>query len=98
MTCYSIVAVTPTKEDWIDSYVGPATMLVAKHGGKFLARTAAHEQIEGEKRDAALWIIIEWPTKQAALNFMSDPEYTPHLQRRTAGSKNFHFLVEGEVA
>ena len=34
--------------------------------------------------------------KDAAEAFMSDPEYVPHLQARTAGSKSDHFLIEGK--
>lgn len=93
MSYYSILAVTPTTEEWIPDYIAPASKLVAKHGGKYLARTATHEQIEGEKEDAALRIIIKWPSKEAATAFMDDPEYAPHLKARTAGSNSFHFLV-----
>ena len=96
MSYYSVLAVTPTSEDWIPAYIGPANALVAKHGGKYLARTAAHEQVEGEKQDAALRIIIQWPSKEAAMAFMNDPEYVPHLKARTAGSVSFHFLVEAK--
>ena len=96
MSYYSILAVTPISEDWIPDYIGPANALVAKHGGRYLARTASHEQIEGETQDAALRIIIEWPSRQAALAFMNDPGYAPHLKARTAGSNSFHFLVEAQ--
>ncbi|MEM8499699.1 MAG: DUF1330 domain-containing protein [Pseudomonadota bacterium] len=96
MSYYSILAVTPSNEDWIPAYIGPANQLVAKHGGKYLARTATHEQVEGEPQDSALRIIIEWPSKEAALAFMQDPEYVPHLEARTAGSTSFHFLVEAK--
>ena len=93
---YSVLAVTPTNEDWIPDYIAPANKLVAEYGGKYLARTSTHEQIEGAPQTAALRIIIEWPSKQAALNFMNDPEYAPHLKARTDGSHSFHFLVEAK--
>lgn len=96
MSYYSVLDVTPTSEDWISDYIGPANALVAQHGGKYLARTASHERLEGEGDDAALRIIIEWPTKEAAEAFMSDPEYKPHLEARTAGSKSQHFLIAGK--
>ena len=96
MTYYSVLAVTPTSEDWIPDYIGPANTLVAKHGGKYLARTASHERLEGDDAGAALRIVIQWPSKEAAEAFMSDPEYVPHLQARTAGSKSDHFLIEGK--
>lgn len=94
MTFYSVLAVTPTTEDWVPDYIGPANKLVAQHGGKYLARTASHERLEGEGEDAALRIIIEWPSREAAKAFMSDPEYLPHLKARTSGSKSHHFLIE----
>ncbi len=96
MAYYSVLAVTPTSEDWIPDYIGPANKLVAQYGGKYLARTANHEQLEGDRDDAALRIVIEWPSKEAAVGFMNDPEYVPHLKARTAGSNSFHFLIEGK--
>ena len=96
MAYYSVLAVTPTSEDWIPDYLGPANRLVAKHGGTYLARTASHERLEGEGEDAALRIILEWPPKEAALAFMRDPEYVPHLEARSAGSVSHHFLIEGK--
>lgn len=96
MTYYSVLDVTPTAEAWIPDYIGPANKLVAKYGGKYLARTANHEQIEGEDHAAALRILIEWPSKDAALDFMKDPEYVPHLKARTAGSVSNHYLIEAK--
>jgi len=96
MTYYSILDVTPTSEDWIADYLPAANKLVAQHGGKYLARTASHEQVEGEKQDAALRIIIEWPSKDAALSFESDPEYAPHLHQRLTNSTSNHYLVEAK--
>lgn len=96
MTYFSVLDVTPTNEDWIPDYIGPANKLVAHYGGKYLARTSSHEQVEGGKKEASLRIIIQWPTKQAALDFMNDPEYVPHLKARTEGSYSNHYLIEGK--
>ncbi len=96
MTHYSVLAVTPTSQDWIPDYIGTANALVVQHGGKYLARTSSHERLEGEGEDAALRIIIEWPSKEAAVAFMNDPTYKPHLEARTAGSNSHHFLIEGK--
>ena len=96
MAYYSVLSVTPTTEDWIPDYIGTATALVAKHGGRYLARTASHERLEGDGEGVALRVIIEWPSKAAAEALMSDPEYAPHLEARTAGSDSHHFLIEGK--
>lgn len=96
MASYSVLAVTPTNEDWIPDYLPAANALVAKHGGTYLARTATHEQLEGSDQPAALRIILQWPSKDAAMRFMNDPEYKPHLAARTAGSASVHFLIDGK--
>jgi uncharacterized protein (DUF1330 family) len=96
MTYYSVLEVTPTNENWIPEYIAPANAIVAKHGCKNIARTSSHERLEGEGKNSALRIIIEWPSKESAIAFMKDPEYVPHLEARTAGSISKHFLIEGK--
>jgi len=95
MTYYSVLEVTPTTDAWVEDYLSSANRLVAKHGGRYLARTASHEFLEGQGDSPALRIILEWPSKEAALAFMSDPEYVPHLNARSAGSVSHHTLIEG---
>ncbi len=96
MTYYSVLDVTPTNEDWIPGYLPTANERVAAHGGRYIARTANHEQVEGDAQSAALRIIIEWPSKEAALAFMQDEAYAPHLAARTNGSVSNHYLIEGK--
>lgn len=96
MTCYSVLAVTPTSDDWIPGYLEAAGALVARHGGRYLARTSEHERLEGDGEDAALRIVLEWPSREAALAFMQDPAYRPHLEARTKGSVSHHFLIQGK--
>lgn len=96
MSYYSVLDVTPTNEDWIADYLEPANRLVSRHGGRYLARTTQHEQLEGEQHKAALRILIEWPNREAATAFMSDPGYLPQLAARTAGSVSHHYLIEGK--
>lgn len=96
MKYYSVLDVTPTSNDWIPNYLPAANRLVAKHGGTYLARTANHEQVEGESTQAALRIIIQWPSKEASDAFMNDPEYIPHLEARTKGSVSHHYVIEAK--
>ncbi|MEM1387035.1 MAG: DUF1330 domain-containing protein [Pseudomonadota bacterium] len=96
MAYYSVLAVNPTDDTWIPDYLPTANALVAKHGGRYLARTASHEQVEGSEAAAALRIILEWPSKEAAMAFMDDPDYAPHLAARTAGSTSVHYVIEGK--
>lgn len=99
MPHYSVLDVTLTSDQWAADYIGPVTALVAEHGGRYRARTFNHEQIEGHaqnEQDQVLRVIIEWPSKAAAMSFMNDPRYTPHLAARTAGSVSNHYLIEGK--
>lgn len=93
---YSVLEVTPTNDEWVADYIGPANKLVAQYGGKYLARTNHHETLEGDREAPALRIVIEWPSRQAAVDFMNDPQYVPHLNARTAGSISHHALIEAK--
>ncbi len=92
---YSVLAVTPTDDAWIPDYIARASALVAAHGGRYLARTSNHERLEGAGEEAALRAVIEWPSREAALAFMNDPDYAVQLNARTAGSVSHHVLIEG---
>ena len=96
MTYYSVLEVTPTSQEWIEDYLEPANRLVSQYGGEYLARTSSHERLEGKGEEAALKIIIKWPSRQNAIDFMNDKEYMPHLEARTKGSISHHFLIEGK--
>lgn len=96
MAYYSVLAVTPTSQDWIPAYVPATGAVVAKHGGKYIARTTSHETLEGDGQSPALRVIIEWPSKEAAHAFMADPDYKEHLDARTNGSVSHHVLIEAK--
>ncbi len=96
MSYYTIIEHTPTNYDWVEDYIAPTNAAIKRHGGKIHARTASHERLEGEGDSPMILIIIEWPSREAALAFINDPEYIPHLKARTKGSISHHFLVEGK--
>lgn len=96
MAYYSVLDVPPTNDAWIPGYLPTANDRVAAYGGKYIARTTSHEQVEGDIQEAGLRIIIEWSSKEAAQAFMSDEAYTPHLAARTEGSVSHHYLIEGK--
>ena len=96
MSYYSVLEVTPTDDSWVEGYLPVANERVAHYGGEYLARTSEHQRVEGQGEDAGLRIIIKWPSKQAALDFMSDSEYVPHLKARSEGSISHHYLIAGQ--
>ena len=96
MSHYGIFFVTPTSEDWIPGYLAAVGPLIEKHGGRFLARTASHERLEGTSVAPALIAILEFPSKEASESFYNDPAYQPHREARLAGADNHFFVVEGK--
>ena len=96
MTYYAVAKVTLKDDAWVPAYLETVTALVHKHGGKYLARTPNMDQIEGQHPAPNVFVIIEWPSKEAAEAFYNDPEYKPHLDKRIAGSDSEFTLVAGE--
>ncbi len=96
MTHYSVVSVTPTSDTWIPAYLEAVGPLVEKHGGRYLARTASHERLEGNGPTPALQVLIEWPSKRAADNFYADPGYAAHKKARLGASESLWSSIEGK--
>ncbi|HUK30999.1 MAG TPA: DUF1330 domain-containing protein [Candidatus Acidoferrum sp.] len=96
MKSYSVVELDINDDSWVQDYVQNVTKMVEKHGGKYLARTSKVEKIEGDRKPPQLFVIIEWPSKEAAITFYESPEYRPYRQKRIAGAKNELHLVAGE--
>jgi uncharacterized protein (DUF1330 family) len=54
------------------------------------------ERLEGDAELPSVFVIIEWPSKEAAQAFNADSDYQPHLEKRLAGAKSDFVLVAGE--
>ena len=96
MAYYAVALLTPKSDAWVPDYVVAVTPLVAKHGGKYLARTISHERLEGTGPNPGLIVVIEWPSKESAEAFYRDPAYQPHLKSRLEGAASDLFIVEGK--
>jgi uncharacterized protein (DUF1330 family) len=96
MKTYAVVAVTSTTDDWQEAYGEAVLPLVVKHGGRYLARTADHRQMEGDEPSPQIWAIVEFPHSAAASAFYTDPDYQPFLRSRLAGSRSTMYFVEGK--
>ena len=96
MKHYAVAELDITDPVWVADYVEHTTRIVEAHGGRYLARTPRVEKLEGERDGRTIFLLIEWPSKQAAEAFYDSAEYRPHRQRRLAGSVGEFFLVAGE--
>lgn len=96
MKYYSVAEIDITDQSWVPAYVENVTRLVERAGGRYLARTAQVEKIEGERPRPQIALIIEWPSRAAAVTFYESAEYRPYRDGRLAGARNEFLLVAGE--
>ncbi len=95
MKCYAVAELDITERSWVRDYVQNVTRMVEKRGGRYLARTNDLERLEGERKNPQVFLIIEWPSREAAKAFYESEEYRPYRSRRLAGSKGDFVLVAG---
>jgi uncharacterized protein (DUF1330 family) len=96
MKHYAVAELDITDPGWVAGYVAEVTPMVERHGGRYLARTTKIEPIEGERPSPQIFLLIEWPSKEAADGFYECEEYRTHREARRAGARNEFRLVAGE--
>jgi uncharacterized protein (DUF1330 family) len=93
---YVIAEIEITDPRWVDDYVAGVTRLVEGFGGRYLARTPKIEKLEGEGAAPQVVLLMEWPSREAALAFYESEEYRPYRESRIAGARTRLLLVAGE--
>ncbi len=96
MTYYAVAEIDITDRSWVSEYVKNVTPMVERYGGRYLARTPRIEMLEGERHPPQIFLIIEWPSKEAAEAFYRSDEYKPYMESRKKGSRGKFLLVAGE--
>ncbi|HEX4438051.1 MAG TPA: DUF1330 domain-containing protein [Solirubrobacteraceae bacterium] len=96
MKHYAVAELDITDPGWVAGYVAEVTPMVERHGGRYLARTTKIEQIEGERPLPQVFLLIEWPSKEAADGFYESEEYRAHREARRVGAHNEFRLIAGE--
>jgi uncharacterized protein (DUF1330 family) len=95
MKVYSIAQMTVRDPSWVDAYAEHVTPMVARYGGRFLARTDRVVKLEGDAVPQVV-VIVEWPSREAADRFYASDDYRPWREARVAGSADtLIFLVPG---
>jgi len=93
---YLLAELEITDPSWVPEYIKNVTRLVEQRGGRYLAHTSNIEKIKGERKVPQIFVIIEWPSKEAAEACYESEEYRPYRQSRIAGARNELMLVAGE--
>lgn len=94
MTAYLIAEVKVTDPGWIPDYAARVHDIAARHGGRYLSRSGNITALEGERPDATVVALIEFPSVEAARAFARDPDYAPFAASRQAGSQSRFFAID----
>ncbi len=96
MKYYAVAELDVTDPSWVRDYITNVTPMIERRGGRYLSRTSQIEQLEGERTPPPGFLLIEWPSREAAHEFYDSEEYRPYRDRRQAGARNEFFLIAGE--
>jgi len=96
VTYYVMGEITVHSMDWVTEYLQKVGQFINKYKGRVLSRSLKMEIIEGERDLPANVILIEFPTKNAALSFFNDPDYQPVRRLRREGSRSEFILFPAE--
>lgn len=94
MSAYIVATVAINNPETYKKYTAKTPALIAKHGGKFIARGSDVETLEGETFKDRM-VIIEFPSKQALQDWYNDPDYQEALLIRQSASQGRVLAVEG---
>ena len=91
---YVINEIVVTDPDSYAEYARLAKPTVEAFGGRYIVRGGNGEAILGEP-PAARIVVLEFPDRQAALDWRDSPEYQAALRIREAASTSRVYVVDG---
>jgi uncharacterized protein (DUF1330 family) len=94
MSAYLIAQVKVTDPGWIPDYAAQVHDIAARHGGRYLSRSANVVSLEGEKPDVSLVALIQFPDVASAQAFAGDPDYAPFVAARQGGSVSTFYVID----
>ena len=92
MTALWIANVHVTDPESYQKYANLATGVIESHGGKFLARSGRHVQLEG--RDRARNVVARFPSVDAAVACYNSDEYQQALAYARDAAERDLVIVE----
>jgi len=94
MMAFLIANITVTDPERYSLYRAQVPKIVAQYGGRFLVRAGAVHRLEGDL-GVDRFVVIEFPSPEAARQFYDSPEYAPLLRLRMETAKSQVAIVEG---
>lgn len=93
MSAYWIGNVKVTDEEAYGKYAAIATIAIAEHGGKFLARGGKYEQLEGNDRSRN--VLAKFPSLETAHNCYYSERYQEAVSHAKGACERDLVIVEG---
>ena len=94
MSAYIMAAMTVHDPNVYKDYIKEVPSIISKHGGHYIVRGGVYEVVEGTWPGNRI-AVVEFPTYQKALSFVSDPEYKPIAEIRHKSTTSDVWLTEG---
>ena len=95
MATYMIVDVNIHDVDAYEIYKSKVTPIIEKFGGEYLVRGGAHEVLENDLWSPTRMVMVRFPDKKSALDFIHSDEYAPVKKMRRDNSDGTVLIVEG---
>lgn len=92
MSAYIVAEVTVVDADVYETYKPLSAETISAHGGTYRIRGGNVESLEGEPVEGR-FLIVEFPTVEAARAWYFSPEYSEARKLRTQASISRVFLV-----
>ena len=77
-----------------EDYVRHVPALIEKHRGKYRVRGGDFRVLEGSWSPSR-FIVLEFPTRDAAIAFYDDPDYAPYKKLRQSISDTSLIVIDG---
>jgi len=94
MPAYVVVSIEVHDPERYAEYIERAPATVTNHGGRYLVRNGEREALEGEW-DLKRFVILEFPTYEAAKGWYESEDYAPVTAIRHATATSRMTLIEG---
>ena len=94
MAAYVIFQADITDEERYERYRAATPPTIAAAGGRFIARGGAVTVLEGDA-PAGRTVIVEFPDRQAALDWYNGDEYTAARALREKAATGRMYIVDG---
>ncbi len=94
MAAYVIVDIEVTNPEAFEEYRQRVPPLIAKYGGKYLARGGEMEKVEGDWSPTRI-VVLEFESMERVKEFYYSEEYAPLKKLRLSATKSNMVMVEG---